>query len=58
MSEPDNESRSGSSGDRDIPDEEPSKGSNLVLLYSLIALALVAAIVFALMIVQPFYQRR
>ncbi len=40
------------------PEEAPSKGPNLVLLYSLIAAALVAAIVFALLIVRPFYLRR
>ena len=39
-------------------EEEPSQGPNLVLLYSLIALALVVAIGFALMIVFPFYLRR
>jgi hypothetical protein len=39
-------------------DEEPSKGPNLVLLYSLIAFALVAAIGCALLIVLPFYHRR
>jgi hypothetical protein len=39
-------------------EEEPQKGPNLVLLYSLIALALVAAIGFAMMIVFPFYVRR
>jgi len=39
-------------------EEDPSKGPNLVLLYSLIALALVAAIGFALLIVMPFYLRR
>jgi hypothetical protein len=36
----------------------PSQGPNLVLLYSLIALALAAAIGFALMIVMPFHHRR
>jgi hypothetical protein len=36
---------------------EPSQGPSLTLLYSLIALALVAAIGFALMIVMPFHQR-
>jgi hypothetical protein len=41
------------------PDEtEPDKGPSLTLLYSLIALALAAAIGFALMIVMPFYHRR
>jgi hypothetical protein len=39
-------------------DDEPSKGINLTLVYSLIALALVAAIGFALLIVLPFYHRR
>jgi hypothetical protein len=41
-------------GDRD---EESSRGPNLILIYSLIALALAAAIGFALMIVMPFYHR-
>jgi hypothetical protein len=46
-----------------IPDpanetEEPSKGPNLVLIYSLIAFALIAAISIAMLIVLPFYQRR
>jgi hypothetical protein len=40
------------------PTDEPSQGPNLVVLYSLIALALVAAIGFALLIVLPFYNRR
>jgi hypothetical protein len=35
-----------------------SQGPNLTLLYSLIALALAAAIGLAVMIVLPFYQRR
>jgi hypothetical protein len=39
-------------------DDPPSQGPNLVLLYSLIALALAAAIGFALMIVMPFHHRR
>jgi hypothetical protein len=38
-------------------DEEPSQGTNIVLIYSLIALALAVAIGFALMIVMPFYHR-
>jgi hypothetical protein len=37
---------------------EPSSGPNLTLLYSLIALALAAAIAIASMIVLPFYRRR
>ncbi|HEY1902260.1 MAG TPA: hypothetical protein VGG56_07525 [Terracidiphilus sp.] len=40
-------------------EEEPqSPGPNLAVIYSLIALALAAAIGFALMIVMPFYNRR
>lgn len=39
-------------------DDAPSKGPNLVLIYSLIALALLAAIGFAALIVLPFYNRR
>jgi hypothetical protein len=44
----------------DPPDKEeaPSEGPNLVLIYCLIALALVAAIAAAFMIVLPFYLRR
>ena len=41
------------------PDREaPAKGPNLVLIYSLLALALAAAIGFAVAIVWPFYIRR
>lgn len=39
------------------PEEEP-KGPNLILLYSLLALALLVAITFAAMVVWPFYTRR
>jgi hypothetical protein len=35
-----------------------SQGPSLKLLYSLLALALIAAICIAMMIVLPFYQRR
>jgi hypothetical protein len=42
----------------DQEDDAPSKGPNLVLIYSLIALALLAAIGFAALIVLPFYNRR
>jgi hypothetical protein len=38
--------------------DDHSQGPNLVLLYSLIALALAVAIGFALLIVFPFYNRR
>jgi hypothetical protein len=37
---------------------EESRGPNLVLLYSLIALALVVAIGLAGLIILPFYRRR
>lgn len=43
---------------KDDAADEPSKGPNLVLLYSLIALALVAAMGFAALIVLPFYRAR
>lgn len=39
-------------------DDQPSKGPNLVLIYSLLGLALLIAIVVAAFIVLPFYQRR
>ena len=38
--------------------DAPSQGPSLTLLYSLIGLALLAAIGFALLIVLPFYNRR
>jgi hypothetical protein len=45
-----------------VPEEEPeassSQGPSLTLLFSLLALALAAAIGFALLIVLPFYHRR
>ena len=41
-----------------VDDDQPSGGTNLTLIYSLIALALIAAIGFALLIVLPFYHRR
>jgi hypothetical protein len=48
---------------KDEPEEEPARGPNpasgpnLVLLYSLIALALITAIGIAVLIVLPFYRR-
>jgi hypothetical protein len=39
-------------------DNTPAKGPSLTLLFSLVALALAAAIGFALLIVMPFYRRR
>jgi hypothetical protein len=45
-------------GQKDADGGEPVPGTNLVLLYSLIALALAVAIALAALIVLPFYQRR
>jgi hypothetical protein len=42
----------------DQEEDGSSTGPNLILLYSLIALALAAAIGFALLVVMPFYHRR
>ncbi len=53
MSDPE---RSG--GTIDEPPDEQAQGPNLTLLYSLIALALAAAIGLAALIVLPFYHRR
>ena len=39
-------------------DEQENKGPNLILLYSLLALALIAAIAFAALVVWPFYAKR
>jgi hypothetical protein len=38
--------------------DEPLKGLNLTLAYSLVAVAIVAAICIALFIVLPFYRHR
>lgn len=38
--------------------EEPSKGPSLILMYSLIALAMLVATAIAAIIVLPFYLRR
>jgi hypothetical protein len=39
-------------------DDEPSKGPNLVLIYSLLGAALLIAMGLAVLIVLPFYHRR
>ena len=39
-------------------DEEPSKGPSLVLMYSVLAFALLVAMGLAVFIVLPFYHRR
>lgn len=38
--------------------EDETRGPNLVLIYTLVGLALLAAIIIALLIVFPFYLRR
>lgn len=43
---------------RDADGDEPSKGPSLVVLYSLVALAILVATFCAAMIVLPFYLRR
>jgi hypothetical protein len=43
---------------KDAGGDEAAQGPNLILLYSLIALALAVAIGLAALIVLPFYQRR
>jgi hypothetical protein len=39
-------------------EDEPSKGPNLVLIYSLLAAAFIAAVAISVLIVLPFYHRR
>ena len=41
----------------DLNSEEPPRGLNLTLAYSLLAVAILAAIAIALFIVLPFYHR-
>ena len=43
---------------KDADGDEAAQGPNLILLYSLIALALAVAIGLAALIVWPFYMRR
>jgi hypothetical protein len=50
-------SRNGKAIPADDSEPEP-KGPNLILMYTLLALALLAAISFAVFIVHPFYIRR
>jgi hypothetical protein len=42
----------------ELESDEEQKGPNLILLYALLGLALLAAMAFAVMIVWPFYLRR
>ena len=50
--------QSGSDQSGEDPQDAPTPGPNLALLYSLIGLALALAIGLAVMIVLPFYHRR
>jgi len=43
---------------QELEPEEERKGPNLILLYALLALGLLAAMTFAAMVVWPFYVRR
>jgi hypothetical protein len=43
---------------KDEPEEERGRGPNLVLIYSLILLAMLAAAAIAALIVLPFYRTR
>ncbi|MGH9590491.1 MAG: hypothetical protein ACRD25_08845 [Terracidiphilus sp.] len=54
MNRTDSENRKSETPEND----EPSKGPSLVLMYSLIALAMVVATAIAALIVLPFYLRR
>jgi hypothetical protein len=59
MSEPERPpSGPGSKTPQPLPEERPTQGPSLALLFGLLAMALVAAIGFALLIVLPFYHRR
>lgn len=52
---------SDSAGEQKQPDDEElpePRGINLTLVYSLLGLALLAAILFAILVVWPFYIRR
>ena len=48
--------RTGSPLDQD-GEKEPGRGSNLTVIYSLILLAMLAAVAIAIFIVLPFYHR-
>jgi hypothetical protein len=51
-------SKSPGGHERTEEDDEPSKGPNLVLIYSLLGAALLFAMGLAVLIVLPFYHRR
>ncbi|SPE20927.1 hypothetical protein SBA5_30132 [Candidatus Sulfotelmatomonas gaucii] len=53
-----NDSGSPRPDEKEDPDDKPSTGPSLTLLYSLIVLALLAASAIAALIVYPFYKGR
>jgi hypothetical protein len=53
-----NDARRHDAKQSDPEGDEPDQGPNLVLLYSLIALAMAVAIALAAWIVLPFYRQR
>jgi hypothetical protein len=58
MSKPEH-TAAGPGGEPSKPlEDQPAQGPSLTLLFGLLALALAAAIGFALLIVLPFYHRR
>ena len=57
MSDPERQPAPPPSDPEADPEDSPSQGPSLTLIYSLIALALIAAIGFAMMIVLPFHHR-
>ena len=52
------DSEPGNATPADAPEDSPSTGPSLTLIYSLIGVALIAAIGLATLIVLPFYHRR
>lgn len=58
MDTPDPDTPEAEKQDSNTKPEEASKGPSLVLMYSLIGLAILAAAAIAAMIVLPFYLRR
>jgi hypothetical protein len=57
MSDPERRPAPPPSDSESDPNDSASQGPSLTLIYSLIALALIAAIGFAMMIVLPFHHR-
>jgi hypothetical protein len=58
MSDPEQQPASPPSNSEVDVEDSASHGPSLTLIYSLIALALIAAIGFAMLIVLPFHHRR